>query len=259
MEACAALAWVAEKDDFLEVAKKIQQYSGNDKPDEVRRACFLETLIQRPIPGTAGALLSLFTPEAALETRHQVARALAKSGIDAATESKLFELMDNEVLMNDAALALMLGGSPDAAARAVAYYGRKPWNVAKPALDELSDLWYKSFGYWSTEDLEAGLLFKYVDNAEAMSHVTINQTPQEWARVLLTSQFDNLLYDMAKGSDEAKRSGAIRTLKFMKEQGVLLALRSEQGPTGELARQAYFELMNPKVVTGVAIPEEAKK
>jgi len=276
MEACAALAWVAEKDDFLDVAKKIQQYSGNEKPDEVRRACFLETLIQRPIPGTAGALLSLFTPQAALETRHQVARALAKSGIDAPTEAKLFELMDNEVLMNDAALALMLGGSPDAAARAVAYYGRKPWNVAKPALDELSDLWYKSFGYWSTDDLEAGLLFKYVDNAEAMSHVTINQTPQEWARVLLVSQFDNLLYDngphsftrvvlrkrlydMAKGTDEAKRAGAIRTLKFMKEQGVLLSLRGDQGPTGELARQAYFELMNPKVVTGVAIPEEAKK
>jgi HEAT repeat protein len=275
MEACAALAWVAEKDDFLEVAKKIQQYSGNEKPDEVRRACFLETLIQRPIPGTANALISLFTPQAAIETRHQVARALAKSGFDAGIEAKLFEMLDNEVLMNDAALALILGGSPDSAARAVAYYGKKPWNVAKPALDELSDLWYKSFGYWSTDDLEAGLLFKYVDNADAMSHITINQTPQEWARVLLTSQFDNLLYDngphsftrvvlrkrlydMAKGTDEAKRAGAIRTLKFMREQGVLLALRNESGPTGELAHQAYFELMNPKVVTGVTVPDEKK-
>jgi HEAT repeat protein len=273
--ACAALAWVAEKDDFLEVAKKIQQYSGNEKADEVRRACLLETLIQRPIPGTGGALISLFTPEAAIETRHQVARALAKSGFDQALEAKLFEMMDNEVLMNDAALALILGGSPDSAARAVALYGRKPQNVAKPALDELSDLWYKSFGYWSTEDLEAGLLFKYVDNAEAMSHVTINQTPQEWARVLLTSQFDNLLYDngphsftrvvlrsrlynMAKGSDEAKRAGAIRTLKFMREQGVLLALRNEPGAAGEAARQAYFELMNPKLVTGVKVPDEKK-
>jgi HEAT repeat protein len=275
LSACAALAWVAEKDDFLEVAKKIAQYSGNDKADEVRRACFLETLIQRPIPGTGAALLSLFTPQAAIETRHQVARALAKSGFDAGIEAKLFEMMENEVLMNDAALALMLGGSPDSAARAVALYGRKPWNTAKPALDELSDLWYKSFGYWSTEDLEAGLLFKYVANAEAMSHVTINQTPQEWARVLLTSQFDNLLYDngphsftrvvlrkrlydMAKGNDEAKRAGAIRTLKFMKEQGVLLALRNEQGVPGEMARQAYFELMNPKLVTGIAIPDAKK-
>jgi hypothetical protein len=201
-----------------------------------------------------------------------VARALAKGGFDASVEAKLFEMMNNEVLMNDAALALILGGTPETAARAVALYGTKPWNVAKPALDELGDLWYKSFGFWSTEDLESGLLFKYVDNAEAMSHVTINQTPQEWARVMLTKQFDNLLYDngphsftrvvlrarlyqMAKGSDEQKRNGAFRTLKFMREQGVLLALRNEPGATGELGRQAYFELMNPKVVTGVVIPD----
>ncbi|HEY3500022.1 MAG TPA: HEAT repeat domain-containing protein [Polyangiaceae bacterium] len=272
LSACAALAWVAEKEDFLEIAKKIEQYSGNEKPDEVRRACLLETLIRRPIPGAGGALISLFTQQAAIETRHQVARALAKGGFDAAIEAKLFEMMNNEVLMNDAALALILGGSPESAARAVALYGTKPWNVAKPALDELGDLWYNSFGYWSTEDLESGLLFRYVDNAEAIARITINQTPQEWARVMLTKQFDNLLYDngphsftrvvlrnrlfqMAKGSDEQKRAGAIRTLKFMREQGVLLALRSEPGAPGELGKQAYFEFMNPKVVTGVVVPD----
>jgi len=270
--ACAALAWVAQKDDFLEIAKKIDQYKGNEKPDEVRRECLLEALIQRPVPGTAPALLSLFTPGAAIETRHQVARALAKGGFDAGIEQKLLEMMSNEVLMNDAALALILGGSPETAARAVALYGTKPINVAKPALDELGELWYRSFGYWSTDDLEAGLLFKYVDNAEAMARVTINQTPQEWARVMLTKQFDNLLYDngphsftrvvlrnrlyqMAKGSDEAKRSGAFRTLRFMKEQGVLLALRNEPGAIGEFAKQAYFEYMNPKVTTGINIPD----
>lgn len=267
--ACAALAWVAEKEDFLEVAKKIQQYSGPEKSDQFRRACLLETLIQRPVPGTAPALLSLMTPEAALETRHQVARAIAKGGFEKDVEAKLFEMLDNEVLMNDAALALILGGTPEVAARTVAQYANKP----KAALDELGDLWYRSFGYWSTEDLESGLLFKYVDNAEAISRVSINQTPQEWARVMLMRQLDNLVFDngphsftrvvlryrlwqMAKGNDEAKRAGAIRTLKFMKEQGVLLALRSESGPTGELARAAYFELMNPKVVVGVKMPDQ---
>ena len=40
---------------------------------------------------------------------------------------------------------------------------------------------------------------------------------------------------------------------------MLLALRDEQGPAGELARAAYFELMNPKMVTGVALPEDEKK
>ncbi len=268
MQACAALAWVAEKEDFIEVAKKIQEYSGLEKKDQVRRACFLETLIQRPVPGTAGALISLMTPESSVETRHQVARAIAKGGFDAALEAQLFKMMENEALLNDAALALLLGGSPDTAARAVALYANKP----KAALDELGDLWYRSFGYWSTEDLESGLIFKYVDNAEAVSKLSIRQTQQEWARVMLMKQFDNLAFDngphsftrvvlrhrlwqMAKGDDQAKRAGAIRALKFMKEQGVLLALRDESGPAGELARAAYFELMNPKVVLDVKVPD----
>jgi hypothetical protein len=272
MQACMALAWVAEKEDFIEVAKKIQEYSGNEKPDQIRRACFLETLIQRPVPGTAAAMMSLMTPEAAVETRHQVARAIAKGGFDAGVEAQLFKMMENDALMNDAALALILGSSPETAARTVALYANKP----KAALDELGDLWYRSFGYWSTEDLESGLIFKFVDNAEAISKLSIRQTQQEWARVMLMKQFDNLAFDngphsftrvvlrfrlwqMAKGDDQAKRAGAIRALKFMKEQGVLLALRDESGPAGELARAAYFELMNPKVVTDVKVPDAPKK
>jgi hypothetical protein len=271
LAACAALAWTAEKEDFLEIAKRIQSYGGAEKSDQFRRGCLLETLIQRPVPGTAPALLQLVTEQSSLETRNQVARAIAKGGFDQTVEAKLFEMMNNEALMNDAALALILGGSPETAARAVAAYANKP----KPALDELGELWYRSFGYWSTEDLEAGLLFKFVDNAEAISRVSIRQTPQEWARVMLTRQLDNLLFDngphsftrvvlryrlwqMAKGNDEAKRAGAIRTLKFMKEQGVLLALRDEQGPVGKLARETYFELMNPKIVSGVVIPDDSK-
>jgi HEAT repeat protein len=271
-QACAALAWVAEKEDFLEIAKKIADYKGNEKPDEIRRACLLEALIQRPVPGTAGALISLMTPESAVETRHQVARAIAKGGFDATVEAQLFTMMNDDAMMNDAALALILGGSPETAARAVALYANK----RKEALDELGDLWYRSFGYWSQEDLESGLLFKFVDNAEAISKLSIRQTQQEWARVLLMKQFDNLIFDngphsftrvvlryrlwqMAKGDDAAKRAGAIRALKFMSEQGVLLALRDESGPAGEQARDAYFELMNPKAVSGVNIPEDEKK
>ena len=196
-------------------------------------------------------------------------RSIAKSGFDQSIEAKLTEMLGNEALMNDAALALILGGTPDLAARTVAMYANKP----KAALDELGDLWYRSFGYWSTEDLETGLIFKYVDNADAITRVSIRQTPQEWARVMLMRQLDNLVFDngphsftrvilrhrlwqMAKGSDEAKRGGAIRTLKFMKEQGVLLALRGESGPAGQMARDAYFELMNPKIVVGVNMPDQ---
>lgn len=268
MSACAALAWVAEKDDFLRIAEKIQEFNGEEKSDQFRRACLLESLIQRPVPGTAEALMSLMTEGSAMETRHQVARAIAKGGFDQGIEQRLFEMMNNEALLNDAALALILGGSPDTAARTVALYADKP----KAALDELGDLWYRSFGYWSTEDLESGLLSRYVDNAEAISHISLHQTPQEWAPVMLIRQLDNLVFDngphsftrvvlryklwqQARGNDEAKRGGAIRTLKFMKEQGVLLALRNEKGAWTDQAREAYFELTNPKIVLGVKLPD----
>ncbi|HEY6561174.1 MAG TPA: HEAT repeat domain-containing protein [Polyangiaceae bacterium] len=269
MSACAALAWVATKEDVFEVAKKIQEYRSLEKSDQFRRACLLESLIQRPIPGTAPALLALMTPESAVETRHQVARAIGKGGFETEVEKRLIEMTSSDALLNDAALALILGGSPDEAARAVALYANKP----KAALEELSDLWFKTFGYWSHEDLEQGRLFKYVDNATAIARLEINKTAQEWATALLMRQFDNLDFDngphsftrvvlrarlqqMAKSDDAAEREGAIRTLKFMKEQGVLLALRDEKGPVGELAQQAYFEIMNPKLLAGGVVAQE---
>lgn len=273
IEACAAMAWVATKEDMLEVAKKVQEYDKPDKADSFRRSCFLETLITRPIEGTGSALVGLLKPDSALQTRHQVARAIGKAGLDGETEAKLFELMKEDALMNDAALALILGGSPDTAARTVALYADKQ----KTAIEELADLWYRSFGYWSNEDLEKGRIFKYVDNAVAISRVELKQSAQEWARVMLMKQLDNLQFDNGPHSftrvvlrgrlrqmaaDESKpelMEGAVRALLFMKEQGVLLSLRDGKGKSGELARKAYFELMNPKVVTGVKLPEDDKK
>lgn len=269
--ACSALAWVATDEDMIEVAKQIKEHDKLDKADQTVRSCLLETLITRPVPGTTSALLEMMKPETAIDTRAQLARAIGKAGIDEAAEAKLFELMKNEAMMNDAALALMLGGKPDTAARAVAMYADKP----KSAIEDLSALWYKSFGYWSSEDLEKGRIFNWVDNAIAISRVEIKSTPQEWGTAMLMSQFDNLdfdngphsftrvvlrhrLWQMAK-TDEAKRAGAINTLKFMKEQGVLLALRDEPGAVGELASAAYHELMNPKLITGVKMPGDAEE
>ncbi len=271
MSACAALAWTADQKGIEKVAEKIAEYSKSEPQDAFRRKCLLETLVQRPVPGTAPALLSLLTPDSAIDTRPNVARAIAKSGIDADTEAKLFELAKDENMMGPAVLALILGGSPDSAARAVALYADK----GKVAVEELQDLWSRSFGFWSTADLESGILFRYVDNAIAMGHVTINATPQEWAPALLEREFDKLtidngphsftrvilrneLYRMARGSDVAKAEGAVKTLRFLKEQGVLMALRDASGPVQKLAEDAVFELVNPKIVTGItAKPAES--
>ncbi|MGC4064210.1 MAG: hypothetical protein QM784_06115 [Polyangiaceae bacterium] len=51
----------------------------------------------------------------------------------------------------------------------------------------------------------------------------------------------------------------MRTLKFMQEQGVLLALREEEGQVGKLAREAYHDLMNPKVLAGMKALENREE
>jgi hypothetical protein len=58
------------------------------------------------------------------------------------------------------------------------------------------------------------------------------------------------LLALALGDDAAVRAGAVNTLRFMKEQGALLALRDEQGEVGQLAQEAYHRLLNPTVVLG---------
>lgn len=263
MEACAALAWVAEDDDFVTIAEKIKQYSGPDPKDQVRQGCLLESLITRPIAGTSDALIGLLTPDSSLVVRHAVARAIGKAGIEANVEAQLFEKLKDEKLVNDAALALMLGGSADTAARALAALAGQP----KETVDELQELWFGSFGYWSHRDLDEGHIFRYVENAEAASRIELDKVPQGWVVEQLRRQFGNLQYDngphsftrvvlrhrllaMALGDDAAVRAGAINTLRFMKEQGALLALRDEQGEVGRLAQEAYHRLLNPTVVLG---------
>jgi hypothetical protein len=261
--ACAALAWTSDKETILQVAEKIGEFKGQEPQDAFRRKCLLETLVQRPVPGTAAALVSLMTKDQAIETRTNLARAIAKAGIDQGTQDKLFELSKDPALMNDAILALILGGSPDAAARAVAMFADKD----KVAVEQLKEMWYKSFGYWSTDDLSQGVLFRYVDNAAAISRVVINATPQVWASEKLTQQLDNLVFDngphsftrvvlrnelykMGMGKDAEKAAGAVRALRFMKEKGTLMALRESDSVVAKLADEAVFEINNPNLFDG---------
>ena len=263
LEACAALAWVAKDEDFVTVAEKIKQYGGNSPQDQVRQACFLETLITRPIAGTSDALIGLLTPESSFPVRHAVARAIGKAGIEPNVETMLFEKLKDERLMNDAALALMLGGTPDVAARALAALAGKP----KEVVDELQELWYNSFGYWSHLDLNEGHIFRWVENAQAASRIELGGAAQTWVAEQLRRQFKNLQYDngphsftrlvlrnrllqMARSEDAAVRQGAVNALLFMQEQGMLLALRDEKGPVGQLASDAYHRLLNPVTVIG---------
>ena len=266
--ACQALAWVANEAQRPIIIEKIKLYSTPDDNDTIRRDCLLKSIAQRPDPALVPELIAMLDASAPPKVTWRIAQAIGFAGVDDVAAEKLFPLLDSEVMQAPAGLALILGASPENAARAVAKFA----TVDAEVTDQLKHKWYRSLGYWSTEDLESGRVFRYMRNARAIAKVSFEEEDQEWARVMLnkqlnTLQFDNgphsftrvvlraRLYEMARSDDAAKRAGAIDALLFMEEQGPLLALREEEGETGKLASSAYHQLLNPKL-TSVAIPSD---
>jgi len=264
-QACFALPWVSTDEQMLDVVKKVHEFNQTDTKKQFIRGCYLEALVRRPVSGIAAGLLPMLAKETEPDVRHQVARAIGLAGLTAEVVDTLYARMADVDVRNDAALAIILGGTPDQASRAVAMYA----DYSREALDELKHIYYRTFGYFSDDDFEQGRLYKWVENAEAISRVKVRDTPQDWARVRLQAQLDNLdldngprsmtrvvlrarLLDAAKSGDAATKRGAIAALKFLREQGALMALRNESGETGQLAKQAFFELMNPKFVEETA-------
>ena len=275
-ESCFALSWVATDDQLKEVVKKIHDNTKSDNNANELRKCYLETLVHRPVPTATAGLLDELSPTLAdVELRHQVARAIGMGGITKDMVPQLYAKLSDINTRADASLALVLGGDTDAASHAIASYNDK--DVPAEAIEELKDIYNKTFGYWSDRNYENGDIARWVTNAEALEHVRVHDVLQNWPRLIVGRnlvegiEIDNGPHSMdrvqlrwrlladAKGNNDVKRAEAIHILKFTKEKGVLMALRYEQGPVAEMARQAFFEVMNPKAVADQSVPESPKQ
>ncbi len=267
LEACFALGWVATDDQMKEVVQKVKTFSQPDPKSSMIRACYLESLIRKPVPQATSGLLDLMRPDVDLEVRHQAARAIGFGGLTPVMVSQLFEKLKDPNVRSDAALALMLGADPDTVKRSLAIY-----NDQDPAaMEELKIIYNQTFGYWSDRNYENGDVARWIENANACARVKVRDALQDWPRLILSRGLQGIDYDSgphsltrvqlrvrllkdARSADEKKRTQAIEILKFMKEKGVLMALKGESGPHAELARKAFFEVMNPKIVTD-ALPD----
>ncbi|MBM4376779.1 MAG: HEAT repeat domain-containing protein [Deltaproteobacteria bacterium] len=268
--ACSTVGWIGDDAAIKKAMEKFGKYStSKDAKDQVIAACFAVTLSRRPQSAALPPLVDALDSKVEVGVRNYIARAIGVTGLKGATTEteKLFKKLEDPELRNYAALALIMGGDADVASRAVAAYGKPD---SQTALEDLKNIYFNAYGYWSDKDVENGNLYRWVENAEALRRVKINDAPQEWARELLKRQFDNLtfnngphsetkpvllnrLYKAAKTGDAATKANAVRTLKFIGTgaigvtgaQGVLMALKVEQGETGALASRAFQELMNP--------------
>jgi HEAT repeat protein len=274
MEACFALSWVATDDEMKTVAKKVHDNTATDPKANLLRQCYLETLIHRPVADATAGLVDQLVPTVPdIEVRNQMARAIGMGGITQAMVPQIFAKLTDPALKADAALALVLGADADTAARAIATYNDA--GVPAEAIEELKEIYNRTFGYWSDRNYDSGDIARWVANANAIGHVKVHDQLQDWPRIILgrdlieSTEIDNGPHSMtkvqlrwrlladARGTNEVKRAEAIQLLKFIKEKGVLMALRNEPAPLGDMARQAFFEVMNPKT-TAEAIPEAPK-
>jgi len=274
MEACFALSWLATDAQMKDIAKKIHDNTKTDKMGNFMRTCYLETVIHRPVPDATAGLIDMMSPsQPDMEVRNQVARAIGMGGITRNMVDPIFQKLSDVSLKADAALSLILGADADTASRAIATYN-DPSQPAE-AIEELKDIYNKTFGYWSDRNYDTGDIARWVENAEAISHVKVRDQLQDWPRIILgrnlveSVEIDNGPHSMtrvvlrnrlmadAKGQNAIKRDQAIEILKFTKEKGVLMALKDEPAPLGPAARQAFFEVMYPKADVG-AVPESPK-
>ena len=134
---------------MTKVVEKIGEFAASDDPkDQFIGACYSITLSRKPLPGSIGLLADLLRPELEPTIRHRMGQAIGITGIPAGdpVEQKLFGLLEDAELRNSAALALMMGGTADVAARTVATYASKD---DKMALNELKDLWFICLLYTS--------------------------------------------------------------------------------------------------------------
>ncbi|MBP9113003.1 MAG: HEAT repeat domain-containing protein [Polyangiaceae bacterium] len=271
--ACFALAFASSDADMQTVAKKISTLDSNDPKKAFLRACYLETVTRKPVPEVTKIMVDLIDARQPMEVRLGAARAVGFAGLSPELGKALFDKLKDDNVRNYAALALILGGDSDLAARTMRSYE----DARNEVREELKGMYDRALGYWSDRNYERGDVVRWINNAEAVAHVKVKDAFQDWVRVTLSRsliqgvetyngphamtrvQFRVRLMQDARSTDAAKQVQTISTLKFLKEKGVLMSLRHEKAPLGDLARQAFFEVMNPKTVTD-AIPEaKAKK
>jgi HEAT repeat protein len=267
IEACFSLGWVITDEQTKEIVKKVHEFDKPDPKTQLIRGCYLETLVRHPLPDATAGLVDLITDRLDLEVRHQAARAIGFGGMTPQIQAQLFEKLKDPSVRNDAALAILIGGDTDGVRRMMATYE----DADPQAMEELKVIYNQTFGYWSDRNYENGDVARWIENAMAASRVKVRDSLQDWPKRIMARAIQGIDYDNgphsvtrvqmrirllrdARGQDAKKRTQAIEILKFMGEKGALMALKSEPGPAKEQARQAFFELMNPKISTD-ALPE----
>lgn len=274
-EACRALLWTAPEAELERLTRDLPaRLASRDAAEAGKARVLLDLLASRPLPSARAFVDALRDGS---RDGLAVATAIGFAGLDAkATEALVARLAVPEVRVY-AALALLLGGTPETVSRAHA------------ALDEGELRTYETLlgivpGHTLLDgDDERNLdaLARFAENLRAASALTDGDT--ETARgsfvfearkkakdrgphTLVRTRLRAKLVSEAREVDRAKALRAVRLLELLGEGGALFALRDEGKARDEArlahlhltARPPYLEPENPEVTYIYRAPQKRR-
>ena len=209
--------------------------------------------MHRPVPGTSAGLVDLIDKDTDIEVRHQVARAIGFGGFDdkvaGSSSSRSWKTSSCATTRRSRSSS---AARTDSATRAVAMYADYPEGGARRAEGRLLPILRLlvrrgllkrpplPLGRHRRSASRASRVKRHAAGLDAAPVAGAVRQPRLRQRPALDDARRAPLPLHARreeGRQRTRRRRAIQTLKFMKEQGSLMALRDEPGETGA-AREA---------------------
>lgn len=253
-DAGLALGAVANDEIVEQVIGKIQQTD----LDEAARRYYLGALWQHPSRSVAPRLMELMTNAATPpDVRHPAAIAIGYAA-DPANDARLIELLADESLAFDAAIAITLGGSEEAANALLAKLGEDD-DLRQSLQAALLNAENDFFNLVTSDLWESGQIHRRMRVAQILN-TGDGDNRQGYAWQQLSTRLESgwsglhglnapeirarLLADLT-GTDAATRVLVASVLGQMHELGLLMAARDAGGNGAEDARAVLAEITRP--------------
>jgi HEAT repeat protein len=254
-DAGLALGAVATDEIIEQVIAKVQ----DSALDAAARRFYLGALWQHPSRVVAQRLMDLMTNAAtSSDVRHPAAIAIGYAA-DPANDARLVQLLEDETLGFDAAIAICLGGSGEAGTALLTKLGEDE-DMRQSLQDALMNAENDFFNLVTSELWDSGEVYRRMRVARILNDgVGDNRQGYAWSE--LTTRLEagwsgihgltapeiraRMLRDL-EGTDADNRALIAHAFGSMNELGLLMAARDAGGNGAEEARAVLTELSRPQ-------------
>ncbi len=241
----AVLGQLATPETLVQIIAKAK----NTALDEATRTYYVQGLWQADAQAVSGQLVDLLQPSVPAEVRRSAALAIGYAA-DPANDQLLTDLLRNADVRREAAFAVILGGSPNAATELYSQISTDR-ELREVLQDVLMAEDTEFFNLITAQHFANGEIFRRLAVAESLKNGKGELTfSYPWQQItkrlkggwsgpggLAPRDVRAKLYEALRGQEPEKRRLAAEALGAMGERGLLLASRDEAGPGQSEARE----------------------